>query len=312
MNRRGKFLLILIILAALLLSGCDSLARFWGITPRSDWKTAVAEERTEIALEEKTGPEETVEAGLDLEAIEAEKNKPVKAETVVDILELAPGTPLDPQEDADRFFAAFDIPEEVFAFMNGRSFKEGGQIARSGLRYLRVLYVDYEGVTRIGELVVNAAAAEAFLGVMRELYAYDYPINKMILVDNYYDVPSEMNWLDRDGNSDEASIEDNNTSAFNYRMASNSATTLSNHALGTAIDLNPYENPYVNADGTVDGPAGSWIYADRTGASAENHMLSNEDLAVQTFKRYGFSWGGDWGPEKDYQHFDWDGAVAYN
>lgn len=34
---------------------------------------------------------------------------------------------------------------------------------RSDLRYLRVLYVDYDQKTRVGELVVNEAAAENFV-----------------------------------------------------------------------------------------------------------------------------------------------------
>ena len=301
----------LAVAAVMTFSGCAGIRDILERAVRTDWKTAASEERTAIDLWETAAHDEMAGAELDIEAIEEEANRPVKAEEVEDILELEPGTALEPQEDADRFFAVFDIPEDVFAFMDGRSFKEGGQIMRTALKYLRVLYVDYEGIVRVGELVVNVAAADAFLGVMRELYAYGYPIHKMVLVDNYYDLPSEMPWLDRDGGSDEASIEDNNTSAFNYRMASNNAASLSNHALGTAIDLNPYENPYVNPDGTVDGPAGSYPYADRTGASMENHMMSDEDFAVITFKKYGFSWGGDWAPEKDYQHFDWNGAVLY-
>ena len=114
--------------AVMTFSGCAGIRDLLERAVRTDWKTAASEERTAIDLWEAAAHDEMAGAELDIEAIEEEANRPVKAEEVEDILELEPGTALEPQEDADRFFAAFDIPEDVFAFMNGRSFKEGGQI----------------------------------------------------------------------------------------------------------------------------------------------------------------------------------------
>ena len=42
---------------------------------------------------------------------------------------------------------------------------------------------------------------------------------------------------------DELSMEDNNTSAFNYRLVENSVN-LSWHCFGLAVDINPLYNPY--------------------------------------------------------------------
>ena len=52
---------------------------------------------------------------------------------------------------------------------------------------------------------------------------------------------------DFDGD-DEASMEANNTPAFNYRTVEG-RDELSKHALGMAIDINPLMNPYVREDG---------------------------------------------------------------
>lgn len=55
---------------------------------------------------------------------------------------------------------------------------------------------------------------------------------------------------------------------LNYRVV-DGTTSLSKHALGCAIDINPFYNPYVVFDKTGNGqdyisPKGSEIYADRS------------------------------------------------
>ena len=208
---------------------------------------------------------------------------------------------VSPESPHDSYFRSYEIPDDVFETMKGNSFKEDGKIKREDLRYLRLLYVDYDGNTRMGEMVVNASCADEVVAVFKELYEAGYQINKMVLVDNYYDIAVTDD--DRDTESDDQSIYDNNTSAFNYRTASNNPDALSNHALGYAIDLNPVENPYVFADGTSGGPDAE-KYLDRSKASPENHMLADGDICVETFKKHGFTWGGDWNGDKDYQHFE--------
>ena len=222
-------------------------------------------------------------------------------------MEMDADTVIIPEEDLDPYFAIREIDDGVYERIVGKSFSEEGKISRDDLRYLRVLHVGFDGQTRIGELIVNRAAAEDVLAVFRELYEKRYQIRKMVLVDQYYDIHMEKyEALDRGNQADCVSIEDDNTSAFNYRVASNNSEVLSNHGRGFAIDLNPYENPYVNADGSLDGPDGSAEYMDRSKATEENHMLKDGDTAVSAFKAHGFSWGGDWEGDKDYQHFDYE------
>ena len=118
--------------------------------------------------------------------------------------------------------------------------------------YVHILHKDLDGNTKEGELVVNQKIAEDMLEIFRELYEADYPIEKVRLVDAY----------DAD---DEASMRDNNTSAFNFRFISHT-TKVSKHGEGLAVDINTLYNPYVKeVDGqTVVEPETALPYVDRT------------------------------------------------
>lgn len=194
---------------------------------------------------------------------------------------------------ADAFFWAEELSDEVFARMEGKSFGANCTVPRSDLRYLRVLHVDAEGSTKVGELVVNRRVADEVLDIFRQLYDARYPIRKMHLVDDY----------DAD---DERSCADDNTSGFNYRVIGGT-TTLSNHAYGLAIDINTFENPYAIPSQGYISPAGSERYLDRS--LQEPYMTHRGDLCYQLFIGYGWSWGGDWESPKDYQHFEKPSAL---
>lgn len=160
------------------------------------------------------------------------------------------------------------------------------------LRYMNVLYYDFDGKIQTGELICNQGIAQDLVEIFHELYLNEYQIESIRLIDEY-------------GGNDTASMEANNTSCFNYRVV-DGTTSLSKHALGCAIDINPFYNPYVvfNKDGSGDtyiSPAGSEKYADRT--QDFPHKIDENDLCYQLFKAHGFVWGGDWHSSKDYQHF---------
>ena len=109
--------------------------------------------------------------------------------------------------------------------------------------------------------------------------------------------------MDENDEDDEASMSDNNSSAFNFRTISHT-TTISKHGLGMAIDINPLYNPYVKTvNGTLSTePANAVAYVDRS----EDHpyRIDHDDLCYKLFSEYGFTWGGDWVHSKDYQHFE--------
>lgn len=165
-------------------------------------------------------------------------------------------------------------------------------ISYDDLRYMQVLYYDFNGEVQTGELICNKGIAQDLAEIFYELYLNEYQLEKIRLIDEY-------------GGDDTASMLDNNTSCFNYRVVDGTGN-LSKHALGCAIDVNPFYNPYVvfNKDGsgeTYISPEGSEIYADRS----QNfpYKIDENDLCYKLFKAHGFTWGGNWNSSKDYQHF---------
>lgn len=163
-------------------------------------------------------------------------------------------------------------------------------ISYDTLRYVNILYYDFNGKQQSGELICHKAIAQDLVEIFYELYEAQYPIEKIALVDEYQ-------------GDDSLSMQDNNTSCFNYRALPSGK--LSNHAYGLAVDLNPFYNPYItyNKDGSVNiTPAGSENYADRE--QDFEHKISKEDLAYELFIQHGFTWGGSWKSCKDYQHFE--------
>ena len=61
---------------------------------------------------------------------------------------------------------------------------------------------------------------------------------------------------------------------------------------GSAIDINPYINPWVKGDTTNDR-----YDINRLGTLTDNSEV------VKIFKDEGWKWGGDWESSKDWQHF---------
>lgn len=191
----------------------------------------------------------------------------------------------------ESFFSVSEIPDSVFSVMAGKSFKDDCEVPRDSLRYLTCLHRNAEGLAIVGEMVLATELAEDVLGIFRELFEADYPIEKMRLVDNW----------DAD---DDAAMLANNSSSFNYRLISRTRL-ISKHGLGRAVDINPLYNPYykmLKDSSRVIKPAGAGKYLDRS--KEFPYKIVHGDLCWQLFKDKGFYWGGDWANSKDYQHFE--------
>lgn len=191
----------------------------------------------------------------------------------------------------DRCFAIDTISNEIFSRLWKKSYKENCTIPRSDLRYLKVLHYTRDGSIRLGELVCNKDIATDLIEIFGELFKAKYPIEQMVLIDNY----------DADDN---LSMADNNTTCFNFRTVSGT-NKLSNHSQGRAIDINPLYNPYVktlsNGRQRVSPLAGK-AYTDRK--KTFPYKITRGDLCYRLFLQHGFQWGGNWKSLKDYQHFE--------
>lgn len=191
----------------------------------------------------------------------------------------------------EKEFYISEIDEVIFSRIKGKSFKENCTIPKKDLRYVHILHKNLEGQTLKGEIVCNKKIASILLDIFKELYKNNYPIQKVKLIDEY-------------NADDEKSMSDNNSSCFNFRFISYSKT-LSNHAKGLAVDINPLYNPYIK---TLNGkkhiePASAEQFADRN--KNFPYKIDENDLCYKLFTEAGFEWGGNWKNVKDYQHFEY-------
>lgn len=152
---------------------------------------------------------------------------------------------------------------------------------KENLTFITVHYYGFDNKLHRGQLVVHKKVAKEIEEIFKVIQEIHFPVEKVIPISKY-------RW------SDNESMNNNNTSCFNYRFISGSKI-LSKHANGLAIDINPKQNPYVKNGKT--SPDGS-VYD----VSAKGTITSDSQI-VKEFKKRGWTWGGDWKSLKDYQHF---------
>ncbi len=167
------------------------------------------------------------------------------------------------------------------------SWRPGCPVQIQDLRAIRLTHWDFTERVREGVLVVHERVADDLVRVFRSLFAARFPIERIEPVDVFE-------------GDDERSMAANNTSGFNGREVALKPGVWSQHAYGLAVDINTVQNPYVRHDGQVFPAAGD-RYLDRS--REEPGMIHAGDAVVRAFAEIGWSWGGDWEPHRDYQHF---------
>ena len=80
----------------------------------------------------------------------------------------------------------------------------------------------------------------------------------------------------------------NNTGAFACRPTTG-ATSYSQHAYGLAIDVNPFQNPYIKGDLVLPELASSYLDRGRVRPG----MIEPDGPVVRAFAAIGWTWGGD-------------------
>ena len=280
--------IIIAAIGARFLARGETLSDYAKKNPEAAAGSSTIEEVKEPEPEPIKEPEPEVVAEPEPEVIEETQPEPEP-----EIIE-EPESESEPSPERIIYMDGFyyePITNEIFKRISGISYPVDCTVPLDELRYVGLMYVDFNGETQKGELICNKALAQDMVEIFYELYSNNYQLESVKLVDEY-------------GGDDTASMLANNTSCFNYRVVEGT-TRLSNHAYGRAIDINPFYNPYItyNKDGTTNvSPAGSEAYADRSASFP--YKIDENDLAYKLFKEHGFKWGGDWNNSKDYQHFE--------
>lgn len=202
----------------------------------------------------------------------------------------------------DAYFQSYEITEgdPVFNRINGKSYQPNDNIGLGSLRYLKMPYYDFAGQVRMGEMIVNVNINDRVLHIFRELFQREYGIFQMRLIDDF--------WQGDGNSSDTKSCDEDNTSCFCYRLSTGGGS-LSRHALGYAIDLNPRENPYTTfEDGggfhCSHANANAFMSPTDRENSGNPAVILKGDFCYELFQEAGFNWGGFWRPIADYQHFE--------
>ncbi len=201
-------------------------------------------------------------------------------------------SPLEPQSAAVGAGAnpvISTIPDAVWSNMVGKSWHSGCPIGRGSLSLMKINYWGFDGKRYRGEMVVRSMHASKFKTAFAQLYTNNVPLHGMYRPDRF-GYSSKVN-----GANDYASMQHNNTSAFNCRWVVGNPGTMSPHSLGTAVDINPYLNPYKSAQGWV--PNQEWVNRN----IQPYNWRKSTDLVVQIMLSSGFKW--TYGVN-DSQHFD--------
>jgi hypothetical protein len=174
----------------------------------------------------------------------------------------------------------------------GASWREGCPVGPGDLRRLRLSYWGFDDQPHIGAVVVHADVTPTVLAVFRQLFDRRFPIRRMDPIDVF-------------GGSDSASMDADNTSGFNCRLAVGTGPPQwSVHAYGRAIDVNPVENPYLEGGRILPSAGAAFQNRDdvRPGMAVPGGPL------VDIFAAVGWQWGGRWTATPDYQHFSATGG----
>ena len=176
------------------------------------------------------------------------------------------------------------------------TWRDGCPVPPADLAYVTVSFWGFDDHAHTGELLVDRRQAEALVEVFRTLFAARFPIEEMRIV-----TPADLA-ADPTGDT-------NNTSSFVCRAATG-GSDFSRHAFGTAIDVNPFQNPYVRT--LADGrdrvlPELASAYLDREWIRPGMIAGEQGEVVIDAFEAIGWRWGGDWRTLKDYQHFSLSG-----
>jgi hypothetical protein len=162
------------------------------------------------------------------------------------------------------------------------------QYIKNRQQLITVKYFSFDGKIHQGQLVIDKDLIDDIEFAFEEALKEGFPIYSVIPI-SHADFRKNGKW------DDNASMEANNTSGFNYRKITG-GQNLSLHAAGRAVDINPVQNPYIRRNIVL--PPNSVYDPEVSGT------LTNDSVIVKSLVSRGWVWGGDWTDLKDYQHLE--------
>ncbi|KQY57262.1 M15 family metallopeptidase [Nocardioides sp. Soil796] len=202
--------------------------------------------------------------------------------TLPDTLPMLPGTGF-------KAVVTDPAPAQVIA---RSTWAPGCPVGASRLSWIRLTFRGFDGERHTGELLVNSSVDDQLVEAFRALWDADFPMEQLAI--------TTVAERDADPTGD-----GNGTGAFNCRPTTG-GSSYSQHAYGLAVDVNPFQNPYVRSQnpyekGDLVLPELATSYLDR--AAVRRGMITPDGPVVKAFAAIGWGWGGAWNSLKDYQHF---------
>jgi len=207
---------------------------------------------------------------------------PTPAELLDRQLEPRPGYLADPVDDA--WFA--EISPAPTDALKRSSWTEECPIKATDLAYVVMPYWGFDNQAHTGEMLISKKYAKQVAGVFEYMYEERFPIEEMRITND-----EEVNGPHHG--------DLNVTIAFECRRTTGGFKKWSQHAYGTAVDINPFHNPW-RRDGYIF-PEMATSYLDR--ANVRRGMIEEHPTIVKKFKKIGWFWGGEWTALNDWMHF---------
>ena len=170
-----------------------------------------------------------------------------------------------------------------------KTYRAGCPVGRSQLSTITMNYYGADKLMHRGVMIVRSHLVGEITYAFRRSLGVRFPITRMVNPNVY-------------GGNDPAQMRADNSSGFNCRAVVGNPYRRSPHSYGTAIDVNPRQNPYRDVTGTW-WPENGTAYIDRT--PLRGGMLNRDSALVRALRSDGFFWGGLWYPGRDYQHFQY-------
>lgn len=230
---------------------------------------------------------------------------PFRSLVVIILLTITTGSFCQSEWKTPPDFEIQSIDAELYKHMITTGvFGDHSPVPIDRLRLIKLSYFGFDEKVHAGELIALDACSPQVLKIFAELLDRRFPFEQITLMTTFQ-------------GSDSLSMAANNTSCHNLRQITG-GKRLSLHAYGTAIDINPVQNPFV--DIPCAGDEGIARYQPAAGIRYANRMKNRLGKAnrqglveevIDVFAQNGFYWwGGYWNCPIDYQHFQISRSIT--